>query len=47
VIVSDHDDDLAAYSSRRTRRVRFVAWVTIAALILSGGFASVLALLVR
>ena len=45
--MSDHDDDLAGYSTRRTRRVRIVAWVTIAALVLSGGFASVLALLVR
>ncbi|WP_309064928.1 hypothetical protein [Microbacterium sp.] len=39
------DEDYGDLGERRTRRIRFVAWVTIAALILVGGGATVLTLL--
>lgn len=39
------DDDLSGYGERRARRVRLTAWVAIMALILTGGGATVFALL--
>lgn len=38
-------EDLSAYSEGRRKRIRVVAWVTIASLILVGGGATVLTLL--
>ncbi len=38
-------EDLSVYSERRQKRIRVIAWVTIAALILVGGGATVLSLL--
>lgn len=39
------DDDLASYNTTRQRRMRIVAWITIGALVLGGGGATVLALI--
>jgi hypothetical protein len=39
------DEDYGVYSDTRQRRIKVVAWVVIAALILVGGGATVLALL--
>jgi hypothetical protein len=39
------DDDYGAFTGARQRRIRVVAWVVIVALILVGGGASVLSLL--
>ncbi|GAB3597946.1 hypothetical protein [Microbacterium tumbae] len=39
------DDDYGDLGERRNRRIRIVAWVTIIALILGGGGATVLSLL--
>jgi hypothetical protein len=38
------DDDLEDYGTRRQRRMRVVAWVVIASLILAGGGATVFSL---
>ncbi|MFB7249304.1 hypothetical protein [Microbacterium sp. NPDC056234] len=38
-------EDLSIYSERRQKRIRVTAWVTIGALILVGGGATVLSLL--
>ena len=38
------DDDMALYSDKRQRRVKVTAWVVIAALIITGGGATVFAL---
>lgn len=38
-------EDLSVYSERRQKRIRVVAWVTIGALILVGGGATVLSLI--
>lgn len=40
-----NDDDMAVYGEKRQRRVKITAWVVIAALILTGGGATVLALI--
>lgn len=37
-------DEYAGFADRRARRTRIIAWVTIAALILVGGGATVLSL---
>ncbi|MEJ1089092.1 hypothetical protein WDU99_12285 [Microbacterium sp. Mu-80] len=44
---SPHEEaeDLSAYSEGRQKRIRVIAWVTIASLILVGGGATVLTLL--
>ena len=39
------DDDYGDLGERRNRRIRVIAWVTIAALILVGGGSTVLSLL--
>ncbi len=39
------DDDMTLYSDKRQRRVKITAWVAIAALIITGGGATVFALL--
>lgn len=39
------DDEYSGYSDTRQRRIKVVAWVTIVALILVGGGATVFALL--
>ncbi|MGW8482461.1 hypothetical protein ACWGJP_04940 [Microbacterium sp. NPDC055903] len=39
------DDDYGDLGERRNRRVRIVAWVTIIALLIGGGGATVLSLL--
>ncbi|GAA3028056.1 hypothetical protein [Microbacterium dextranolyticum] len=43
--MSSDQDEYAGMSEARTRRTRIVAWVVIAALILVGGGATVLALI--
>lgn len=40
-----NDDEYGDYSATRQRRVKIVAWVVIASLILVGGGATVLALI--
>lgn len=40
-----HDDEYAGYGETRQRRMKIVAWVTIVALVLVGGGATVFALL--
>ncbi len=39
------DDDLTAFNDTRQRRVKITAWVVIAALVLTGGGATVLTLI--
>lgn len=41
------DDEYGSVNDLRQRRIRLVAWVVIVALILGGGGATVLSLLVR
>ena len=41
-----NDDEYAGYNETRQRRVKIVAWVVIISLILVGGGATVIALLV-
>lgn len=43
--MTDHDDDMAGFDARRQRRVKITAWVVIGALILTGGGATLLALI--
>ena len=43
--MSDLSEDYGDLGERRNRRIRFVAWITIAALILGGGAATTLTLL--
>ncbi|MBT9607002.1 MULTISPECIES: hypothetical protein [unclassified Microbacterium] len=43
--MTDHDDDMAGFDERRQRRVKITAWVVIAALVLTGGGATVLSLI--
>jgi hypothetical protein len=40
-----HDDDTSLYGEARQRRIRMVAWVVIVALIIVGGGATVISLL--
>jgi hypothetical protein len=42
--MSHDDDEIELYGEARQRRIRLVAWVTIIALVLVGGGASVLSL---
>ncbi|CAN3700575.1 MULTISPECIES: hypothetical protein [unclassified Microbacterium] len=39
------DDDMTVFSDKRQRRVKLTAWVVIGALILTGGGATVLTLI--
>ncbi len=39
------DDDMAVFSDKRQKRVKITAWVVIGALILTGGGATVLSLI--
>ena len=43
--MATEDDDYSGFNDTRQRRVKIVAWVTIVALILVGGGATVFALL--
>lgn len=43
--MSIDDDDMTVFSDRRQRRVKITAWVVIAALIITGGGATVFALI--
>ncbi len=43
--LSNRDEDYGDLGERRNRRIRVVAWVTIVALILVGGGATVLTLI--
>lgn len=43
--LSKHDEDYGDLGERRNRRIRVIAWVTIVALILVGGGATVLTLI--
>jgi hypothetical protein len=47
--MNKHDDaeDLSVYSERRQKRIRVTAWVTIVALILVGGGATVIGLILN
>ncbi|MGC0368832.1 MULTISPECIES: hypothetical protein [unclassified Microbacterium] len=45
--MADHDDDMADFDARRQHRVKITAWVVIGALILTGGGATLLALIAR
>lgn len=40
-----NDDDMSVFDERRQRRVKVTAWVVIAALVLTGGGATVLTLI--
>ena len=42
-----NNDDLETFNEKRQRRVRMTAWIVIIALILGGGGATVLALLLN
>jgi len=39
------DDDMSAFDAKRQRRVKITAWVVIAALVLTGGGATVISLI--
>ncbi|GLJ62469.1 hypothetical protein GCM10017576_25990 [Microbacterium barkeri] len=41
----EEDDEFAAYSTQRTRRIRITAWIAIVALIATGGGSALFALL--
>ncbi|GAA5084261.1 hypothetical protein GCM10025760_01950 [Microbacterium yannicii] len=43
--MAPEDDEYSGYNDTRQRRVKIIAWVTIVALILVGGGATVFALL--
>lgn len=43
--MTDDDDDYGPYAQTRQRRIRVVAWVVIVSLILVGGGATVISLL--
>lgn len=43
--MAQNDDDYSVYSETRQKRIKVIAWVTIVALILVGGGATVFALL--
>lgn len=43
--MAQNDDDFSLYGETRQKRIKIVAWVTIVALILVGGGATVFALL--
>ncbi|MDF2045641.1 MULTISPECIES: hypothetical protein [Microbacterium] len=40
-----NDDDMSVFDEKRQRRVKVTAWVVIAALVLTGGGATVLTLI--
>jgi hypothetical protein len=40
-----NDDDMSVFDEKRQRRVKITAWVVIAALVLTGGGATVLTLI--
>jgi hypothetical protein len=40
-----NDDDMSGFDEKRQRRVKVTAWVVIAALVLTGGGATVLTLI--
>ncbi len=40
-----NDDDMSVFDEKRQRRVKITAWVVIAALVLTGGGATVLSLI--
>jgi len=40
-----NDDDMSVFDEKRQRRVKVTAWVVIAALVLTGGGATVLSLI--
>ncbi|BAJ74380.1 hypothetical protein MTES_1416 [Microbacterium testaceum StLB037] len=40
-----NDDDMSVFDEKRQRRVKVTAWVVIAALVLTGGGATVITLL--
>ncbi|MDQ1123866.1 hypothetical protein [Microbacterium trichothecenolyticum] len=39
------DDDMAVFSDKRQRRVKITAWIVIGALVLTGGGATVISLI--
>jgi len=43
--MAQNDDDFSVYNETRQKRIKVIAWVTIVALILVGGGATVFALL--
>jgi hypothetical protein len=43
--MTQNDDEYAGFADKRQRRMKVVAWVTIVALVLVGGGATVFALL--
>ncbi len=45
--MTDEDDDMTVFSDKRQKRVKITAWVVIGALVLTGGGATVISLILR
>ncbi|MCW2163063.1 hypothetical protein B0I12_000189 [Microbacterium hydrothermale] len=43
--MTDDDDDMTVFSDKRQKRVKITAWIVIGALVLTGGGATVISLI--